>query len=152
MAAIFALVLVVKLASAVLIRLLPLIPIPLVLILEWPVVSRCESPRLGLIFFRVAYVLSLLIAVVATYALALLARVTAAPMPIKSDPGKPAWRPASPVRSAFPGHHNPVSREVELDVAGTAFATVTSGPCWALGRPIAARRCAITSESPATHE
>ena len=73
MAALFLLVLVMKPAFEVLIRLVPLFPIPLVLALEWWAVSKYEFSRLGVVVFRAVYVVFVVLAAYATYVLAMIA-------------------------------------------------------------------------------
>jgi len=72
MVAISLLVLVAKLLLEVLARLSPLLPIPLVLFLEWCVVSKYEFSRAGLVIFRAAYLICVLAAVFLTYTLGMI--------------------------------------------------------------------------------
>lgn len=73
MAVISLLLLEAKLLFAVLVRLSPLLPIPLVLILESWAVSKCEFSRGQLLVFRVGYVVSVFFAVCATFVLGVIA-------------------------------------------------------------------------------
>lgn len=72
MVAIFQLVLVVRVIFAVLVRSLPLLPIPLVLETERWLVSNYVFSRLEVVVLRVSYLMFLLISVYLTYVLALI--------------------------------------------------------------------------------
>lgn len=73
MAVISLLLLAAKLSFVVLALLSPLLPLPLVLGLEWWALTKYEFSRAGLLAFRVAYVVAVLFAVCATYVLGLIA-------------------------------------------------------------------------------
>ncbi len=72
MAETYLVVLVAKRSFGVLVQLTPIIPVPLILGLEWLAVSKCELCRVGAVMFRLTYLCGLLFAIYATYVLAMI--------------------------------------------------------------------------------